>query len=249
VSNSQADLAAHQWPRTMVCVCAYNEGEKLHATLSRFPSDREYDVVVVDDGSSDGSTQGVEEQYRVTLLRHEVNLGVGRALKSGLEHFLEQGYEVFIPFAGNNKDEPLEIPRLVEPIAEGEADFVQGSRFLSGASHSNMPLYRVLATRLHPLLMSLVVGKWLTESTNGFRAIHRRILDDPRIDWRQEWLDKYELEPYLLYKAITLGYRHMEVPCTKVYPPRQQGQTKMKAFTGWWSILRPVVLLGLRLKR
>jgi dolichol-phosphate mannosyltransferase len=98
-------------------------------------------------------------------------------------------------------------------------------------------------------MFSLVAGKRLTETTNGFRAIRTTILRDPRIDWRQAWLDKYELEVFLLYKAIRLGYRHMEVPVTKVYPPHQQGYTKMRPITGWWSILRPIVLLGLHLKK
>jgi dolichol-phosphate mannosyltransferase len=112
-----------------------------------------------------------------------------------------------------------------------------------------MPLYRRIATRIHPLLFSLCTRKRLTESTNGFRAFKTAILHDPRINWRQDWLDKYELEPYLLYKAITLGYKHTEVPVTKIYPPKSLGYTKMKAIKGWWSILRPVVYLALGIKK
>ena len=88
----------------------------------------------------------------------------------------------------------------------------------------------------------------MTESTNGFRAFRTALLRDPRINWRQQWLDRYELEPYLLLKAITLGYRHCEVPVTKIYPPHQLGYTKMRPFVDWWSILRPVVYLGLGLR-
>ena len=75
-----------------------------------------------------------------------------------------------------------------------------------------------------------------------------RLLEDPRIALDQSWLDEYELEPYLLFKAIRLGYGFAEVPVTKIYPPRKQGQTKMKPITGWWSILRPLIYLGLGLK-
>jgi hypothetical protein len=111
-----------------------------------------------------------------------------------------------------------------------------------------MPRYRRVATRLHPLLFSLVSGHWVTESTNGFRAIRTSVLADPRIDLSQSWLDHYELEPYLYLRAIQLGYRTTEVPVTKVYPPKKLGQTKMKPISGWWSILRPLVYLGLRLR-
>ena len=235
-------------PRTLVTAACYNEGPKLAEMMTRFPAERPYDLLIIDDGSTDDSAN-VGEQGGATVLRHAHNQGAGGALKTAFGYALAHGYDIVVAMAGNNKDEPLEIPRLVEPIARGEADLVQGSRFLKGGSHGNMPLYRQLATRVHPLLMSLFVGKQLTESTNGFRAIHRRVLEDPRISWRQEWLDRYELEPYLLFKAIRLGYRHMEVPCTKVYPPKHLGQTKMKPFSGWWSILRPIFLLGLGLRK
>jgi dolichol-phosphate mannosyltransferase len=74
------------------------------------------------------------------------------------------------------------------------------------------------------------------------------MLRDAELRLDQAWLDEYELEVYLLYKAAKLGYRVTEVPVTKRYPPKELGQTKMKPITGWWSILRPLVLLGLRLK-
>ena len=76
-----------------------------------------------------------------------------------------------------------------------------------------------------------------------------RGLEDPRIDLSQGWLDEYELEPYLYLRTIQLGYRTVEVPVSKVYPPRSQGQTKMKPITGWWSILRPLVLVGTGLRK
>ena len=253
IANEVAEVVAGQelahWPLTLVCSFAFNEGRKIRDTLVRIPACRGYDVMVIDDGSTDGCTDGLAQRFGVIVSCHDRNYGIGRAFKTAFQYGLAHGYEVFVAMAGNNKDEPLEIPRLVEPIARGEADFVQGSRFLPGGSYGNMPTYRRLATRVHPLLFSLAVGKRVTESTNGFRAFRTDLLRDPRIDWRQEWLDRYELEPYLLFKAIKLGYRHMEVPCTKIYPPRHLGQTKMKAVTGWWSILRPVIWLGLGLRK
>lgn len=65
----------------------------------------------------------------------------------------------------------------------------------------------------------------------------------------QAWLDKYELEPYLMFKAIKLGYKFKEAAVTKIYPAKKLGYTKMKPIIGWWSILRPLVFLGLGIKK
>ena len=234
--------------RILVAAFAYNEGEKIQRTLSRHPESREYDLLVMDDGSTDGSLDHCKLSG-LTLLRNDRNQGVGAAMKTVFQYALDHHYDIIATQAGNDKDDPLELPRLWDPIFNGQADFVQGSRFLPGGSYGNTPFYRVLATRfVHPLLFSLAVGKRLTETTNGFRAFRASLLRDARINWRQDWLDKYELEPYLLYKTIKLGYRHREVPVTKTYPPHEQGYTKMKPFTGWWSILRPIFYLWLGIK-
>ena len=205
------------------------------------------ELIVVDDGSTDGSAAAAESRG-ATVLRLGKVLGVGAAIRRGFEHARAGGAQVIVVMAGNDKDEPEEIPDLVEPIVRGEADFVQGSRFLKAQTFGDMPAYRRIATRIHPLLFSICVGRRLTESTNGFRAFRASLLDDARINLHQDWLDEYELEPYLYYKTITLGYRTAEVPCTKHYPPRKTGYTKMKPISGWWSILRPLVLLRLGLR-
>jgi dolichol-phosphate mannosyltransferase len=234
--------------RVLAATFAYNEGEKIRRTLARHPASRSYDLLVHDDGSTDGALDGIAPG--IIVLRHETNQGIGAAMKRVFEYSLANGYDVLVIHAGNDKDDPLEIPLLLEPIRAGAADFVQGSRYLGGGGFGNMPRYRVLGTRLiHPLIFSIAARKRVTESTNGFRAFRTTLLRDPRIDWRQAWLDRYELEPYLLLKAIRLGYRHVEVPVTKIYPAHALGYTKMRPFVDWWSILRPVVYLGLGLKQ
>lgn len=235
--------------KILAATFAYNEGDKIRRTIARHPQNRTYDLLVVDDGSTDGALDFLPSN-NVLVLRNPSNRGIGAAMKQAFDYALTHDYEVLVIQAGNDKDNPLEIPRLLEPILAGEADLVQGSRFLPGGNLGNTPFYRIISTRyVHPSLFSLAAGKRVTESTNGFRAFRTALLRDPRVSWRQTWLDKYELEPYLLYKAIELGYRHMEVPVTKIYPPHEQGYTKMRPITGWWSILRPIIYLGIGLKK
>jgi dolichol-phosphate mannosyltransferase len=233
--------------RVLAATFAYNEGEKIRRTLARHPKDRAYDLLVHDDGSTDGALNGIDPS--ILVLRHDINRGIGASMKRVFQYSIDNDYDVLVIHAGNDKDNPLEIPALVDPIVRGQADFVQGSRYLHGGGFGNMPAYRVLGTRvIHPLIASLAARKRVTESTNGFRAFRTALLRDPRIDWRQPWLDRYELEPYLLLKTIRLGYRHTEVPVTKIYPPREIGYTKMRPFVDWWSIIRPIVYVGLGLR-
>ncbi|MCZ6784757.1 MAG: glycosyltransferase family 2 protein [Proteobacteria bacterium] len=227
----------------------YNEEQKIGEVVRRTPRPLVDELLVIDDGCTDRSPQ-VARELGARVLPMGACVGVGAALRAGYAEAVKGGFDVAVVMAGNNKDSPEEIPVLLDPIADERADFVQGSRFLkAGANFGEMPSYRRLATRIHPLLFSLVARRRVTESTNGFRAVHRRVLEDPRLDLDQRWLDEYELEPYLYIKTIRLGYRTAEVPVTKIYPPRKLGQTKMKPITGWWSILRPLVLLGLGIKQ
>jgi dolichol-phosphate mannosyltransferase len=226
-----------------------DEEQKIGDVVRRTPRPLVDEMLVIDDGSTDRSAE-VARDLGATVLRMGRVAGVGAALRAGFGYALQREYDVVVVMAGNGKDSPEEIPLLLEPIAADRADFVQGSRFLKpAADFGPMPLHRHLATRLHPILFSLVAGRRVTESTNGFRAIHRRILSDRRLDLAPAWLDHYELEPYLYLRVIRLGYRTAEVPVTKIYPPRELGQTKMRPIVDWWSILRPLVYLGLGIKR
>jgi dolichol-phosphate mannosyltransferase len=239
----------YQGRRIIAIVPAHDEQAKIGLVVGRVPRDVVDELLVIDDGSKD-ATASIARRAGATVVSHEKVSGVGASIRTGLLRARQQGFDVAVILAGNNKDNPAEIARLLERICGDGYDLVIGSRFLEGGGYGgDMPYYRKLATRLHPKLTSLVTGRRLTETTNGFRALRLDCLDDDRINLNQPWLDGYALEVYLLFKMIACGYRHTEVPCTKIYPPKELGITKMRPIVGWWDILRPVVLLGLRLRR
>ncbi|HJQ96442.1 MAG TPA: glycosyltransferase family 2 protein [Acidimicrobiia bacterium] len=234
--------------RVLAMAPVLDEQEKIGRVVERVPLDVVDSTLVVDDGSSDSSAD-VARSKGAEVIELGRTIGVGAAIRTAYDYAVAEGFDVVVVMAGNNKDSPEEIPLLLDVIADG-ADLVQGSRWLGDSTdYGDMPAYRKLATRLHPMLFNLISPTRLTDTTNGFRAVRTTVLQDPKLDLDQRWLDEYELEVYLLWKAAKLGYRVSEVGVTKRYPPKELGQTKMKPITGWWSILRPLVLLGLHIKK
>jgi len=233
----------------LVGISVFNEGPKIRRVVEKFNQYDLYDVLIVDDGSSDRAVSELAQHFPVEVLRNEQRRGAGYTTRQTIRHAQTKGYPYIIFVSGNDKDDPADVKKMVAALNE-EFDLVQGSRFLPGGRFGSMPFYRQVATRyIHPFLFSCLVGRRFTDSTNGFRGMRTRLAQDPRMDIDQPWLDEYELEPYLFYYAVKLGYRVTEVPVTKIYPPKAEGYTKMKPWTGWWSILRPLVYLGLGIRQ
>jgi dolichol-phosphate mannosyltransferase len=232
--------------RTVLLIApAFNEEAKIGEVVRRTPRDIVDTILVIDDGSTDGTAAAACRQGAEVISLDRV-YGVGYAIRRGFHEARRRDFDIVVVIAGNNKDAPEEITRLLDPICDADYDFVMGSRFLAdGRYGGDMPLYRKLATRLHPLLVSLFSGKSVTESSNGYRAMKVSVLGDARIDLRQDWLAGYQLEVYLFMKLLKLGYRTAEVPVSKVYPLKATGYTKMRPVLDWWTMLSPIFVIGL----
>jgi len=235
-------------PRRVAAVIpAYNEAGKIGEVVRKVPRRYAACVIVVDDCSTDGTAEEARAAGAERVVRHPVNRGVGAGIRSGLMAARAEGFEFATILSGDDQHEPAELPRLLQPLFEGAADLVQGSRWLPGGATPGIPADRRWLTRLYPLLFRIASGYPSTDGTNGFRAFRLAMLDDPRIRVDQEWLDRYELEPYLLFQAVRCGYRVREVPVTVRYHAR--GTTKMRLLHDSWRLLRPLVFLRLGIKR
>ena len=181
------------------------------------------------------------------MIRLAGRRGAGAAIRAGLIAARTNGHWGVVVMAANGKDDPAEAVRLIQRLRAGD-DYVQGSRFLRGGSHRNLPVARLLMIKGYTVLFRLLILRRGTDVTNGFRAYRLDLLNDDRIDLAQSWLDHYELEYYMHYKAMTLGYRTSEVAVSKTYPQKGQPYSKIRPFRDWWSIIRPIVLLRLGLR-
>ncbi len=234
--------------RIIVVMSCLNEEGKIGNGVRKVSKDLVDEVVVVDDGSIDNTAKEAELSG-ATVIRHEKNLGAGAGYRTAYFYGVEKGYDIIVELAGDDQDNPGEIPRLLDPIIDEGYDYVHGSRWMEGGIRINHPLYRILATKLYSFLFRVLIGFPATDATNGFRVFKAQILKDNNINLWQEWLNRYELEPYFFAKVVMNGYKVKEVPVTKEYHSNTKGYTKMKPIIGWWSILRPMFLLKLGLKR
>ena len=205
------------------------------------------ETIVVDDGSDDGGPD-LAREAGARVIAQDRRRGVGAAIRTGLKAAQANGHGAVVILAANGKDDPAEAPRLIAKLQSGY-DYVQGSRYLKdGGASVNLPLGRNLMIRGYTFLFRLLSGFAATDVTNGFRAYRLSLLDDPRIRIDQPWLDRYELEYYLQWKAIELGYRVVEVGVSKTYPKGGGNYSKIRRVRDWWSIVKPTVLLALHLK-
>jgi dolichol-phosphate mannosyltransferase len=174
-------------------------------------------------------------------------MGVGAAIRDGWLEGMRRERPFLALLSGDDQHEPAELVPALERLLRG-ADYAQGSRWRPGGQVEGPTGGRGLGTRVYSVVFSILVLRRVTDATNGFRIFRAEILRHPSVDLAQSWLDSYDLEPYVLYKAIRAGYRVVEVPCTVRYHARE-GYTKMRGIRDWWRLFRPALLLRTGVKR
>ena len=237
--------------RRLAIIPVFREIGKIGTVMEKFNLDSVDEICLVVDDPDETILREIDESRRktqvpVTIIENPTRNGIGFAIKRGYRYALSQGFDLIVIMAGNGKDDPREIRRLTEPISKNGFDYVQGSRFLPGGKGERTPFFRRIFTRLFPFVWTFLTGVRCTEVTNGFRAYRAAILEDPRINIWQDWLNGYELEYYLHYKVLTLGYRFTERPVSKVYSyAKKEAYSHISPLKDWQQIVGPIVLLRL----
>jgi hypothetical protein len=159
--------------RTVAVVPAYNEAGAIGRVVDEIRAfDPLFDVVVVDDASSDDTT-AVARAHGATVLRLPFNVGIGGAVQTGFRYALGEGYDRAVRLDGDGQHDASELGRLLRPIESGEANLVIGSRFVDRGGSYRPPLARRLGIRVFARLVSLLGGQRVTDTTSGFLALDR----------------------------------------------------------------------------
>lgn len=234
----------------LLAVANYNQAQEIRSFLETlvqyWPKNH---IAVIDDGSTDGSAD-IPQSLGIQALRHSHNRGIGAAIRTGILHAKNNGYKGVLIMSSNGKMVPAEISRVVNPILDGTADYVTGSRFMSGGDFPGMTLFRRLSIPVFSMISVLTLGRYFTDVTCGFRCYKIDFLFDGGLDIEQEWLDRYELEYYIHYFACAKKLRIKEVPVTIRYNHLEKDRhSKIKPIVGWWSMIRPFIYLRLGIKK
>lgn len=186
-----------------VILPAYNEQDLIGSVilLTKTYADN---VIVVDDGSSD-KTAEIARQAGVEVVIHETNKGKGGALKTGFMVAANHGADIIVTMDSDGQHDPAEIPKLIAPIIKGEAEMVNGSRYLNG-HETNTPKYRRFGQAVLDELTNISSGLEITDSQSGFRAFAASITDVFRFN-----AQGMAIESEMLADAAKSGVRIKEV--------------------------------------
>lgn len=176
--NAEGPVAKRQ--RTLlVAIPCLNEAATIAEVVSAVPRQMagvdSVDVLVIDDGSSDGTAQ-IASGAGALVVRHPVNRGVGAAFQSAVDFALENGYDLMVNIDGDRQFDPGDIPKLVQPVVDGRAEMTTASRFIDAAFVPDMPKVKLVGNRMMSALISGLVRKRFADVSCGFRCYARDAL-------------------------------------------------------------------------
>jgi glycosyltransferase involved in cell wall biosynthesis len=227
--------------RSIAIVPAYNEEGSLGQVLEEIRSvDPDLEIVVINDASADGTAR-VAAAAGVSAVHLPFNVGIGGAVQTGYQYALEHGFELAIQVDGDGQHDPSEIGRVLEPILDGRADLVVGTRFVKGGGYRGTRLRRV-GIRVFAAIVSLMVRQRVSDTTSGFRAVNRKALRLFAADYPHDYP---EVESIVLLSRHRL--RMLEVPVQMRV--RETGNSSITAMRSAYYMIKVLLALFIGLFR
>ena len=222
--------------RCVAIVPALNEEACIGRVVDEIRAfDAGFEIVVIDDGSTDG-TATAARKTGAHVISLPFNLGIGGAMQTGFLYARTHGFELAVQIDGDGQHIPSEVRRLVEPILDGRADLVVGTRFVGSPRAYRGSVPRRLGIQIFAAFVSLLVGRRVTDTTSGFRATNRRAINLFAADYPHDYP---EVEATVMVHRHRLRLREVPVRMRE----RAGGRSSITAFRSVYYMAK--VLLAL----
>lgn len=216
--------------KTLVIVPAYNEQDNIQKTILDIKKNAPYaDYIVINDCSND-NTKRILQECGAEYLDLPVNLGIGGGVQTGYLYAAEHEYDIVIQFDGDGQHDACYIKNLIEPIENGQADVVIGSRFINKTGFQSSALRRVGISFLSCLIATLC-GVHIKDVTSGMRAVNRAVAEEFSRNYAQDYP-----EPEAILVSGLMGARVLEVP-VKMYA-RQNGASSINKLRSMYYMIK-----------
>lgn len=216
---------------SIVIIPTYNEKENIEAIItSVFALSKAFDILIVDDGSPDGTgaivkrlQENVPDGHQLHLLERKGKLGLGTAYITGFKYCLEQGYEYIFEMDADFSHSPKDLVRLYEACAKEGFGMSVGSRYVSGVNVVNWPMGRVIMSYFASIYVRIITGMKINDTTAGFVCFHRSVLET--IDLDKIKFVGYAFQIEMKFLTLNHGFTIKEVPI--IFTDRTKGKSKM----------------------
>lgn len=217
--------------RRLVIIPTYNEKDNIAAIIRAVAKlSIQFDVLVIDDGSPDGTAGIVEDMQEhsqsIHLIKRRSKLGLGTAYIRGFEYALEHGYDYIFEMDADFSHNPTDLIRLLNACEEEGNDLAIGSRYVKGVNVVNWPLGRVIMSYFAGVYVSFITGLPIKDSTAGFKCYHRRVIQTLNPSRNIKFIG-YAFQIEMKFNAWKHGFKLKEVPI--IFTDRAKGQSKMSS--------------------
>ena len=229
--------------RKIVIIPTYNEKENIEKIIRAvFSLDGEYHILVIEDGSPDGTAQIVkrlQEEFsnKLFMIERKGKLGLGTAYITGFKWSVENGYDYIFEMDADFSHNPNDLPRLYEACACGGADLAIGSRYCNGISVINWPIGRVIMSYYASVYVRTMLGMKVYDTTAGFKCYKRQVLETINLD--KVKMKGYGFQIEMKYSTYKLGFKIKEVPI--IFVDRTEGTSKMSSGIfgeAFWGVMK-----------
>lgn len=227
-------------PKVLIIIPAYNESEAISGVLTALAEcTPDYDVLVVNDGSTDNTVDVVKRHKGVHLVQLPYNMGIGITVQTGYKYAVQHGYDIAVQCDADGQHPVHQLPKIVQGVIDGKGDMIIGSRYVADSDYVPS-FFRRVGKSLLSRIVDSVVGGGITDTTSGFRAMNRAVFST----FARTYPDDYP-EAEALVIMHKHGLKAVEIPVDM--QPRQGGESSINPRRAAYYIVKVslAILIGM----